>query len=178
MTEISQSHDQTPALEIQDLLIRATRISDAEAIAALNNLPGVRAGTLRLPYQNPDQTRKWLESHGPDSLSIVAEYDGKIIGSAGLHRYPGRRAHAATLGMAVRDDYQGKGVGTALLRELIDAADNWLGLRRLELTVYTDNERAIRLYQRFGFETEGAHRGYALKAGVYADALVMARLRF
>jgi L-phenylalanine/L-methionine N-acetyltransferase len=46
------------------------------------------------------------------------------------------------------------------------------------LTVYTDNERAIRLYQRFGFETEGTHRGYALKAGVYADALVMARLRF
>jgi L-phenylalanine/L-methionine N-acetyltransferase len=79
--------------------------------------------------------------------------------------------------MAVRDDYQGKGVGTALLRELIDAADNWLGLRRIELTVYTDNERAIRLYQRFGFEAEGTHRGYALKAGVYADALVMARLR-
>jgi putative acetyltransferase len=178
MTDISQSDHQTPALEIQDLLIRATRISDAEGIAALNNLPGVRAGTLRLPYQNPDQTRRWLESHGPDSLSIVAEYDGKIIGSAGLHRYPGRRSHAATLGMAVRDDYQGKGVGTALLRELIDAADNWLGLRRLELTVYTDNERAIRLYQRFGFETEGTHRGYALKAGVYADALVMARLRF
>jgi L-phenylalanine/L-methionine N-acetyltransferase len=45
------------------------------------------------------------------------------------------------------------------------------------LTVYTDNERAIRLYQRFGFKIEGTHRGYALKAGVYADALVMAGFR-
>jgi putative acetyltransferase len=177
MTDISRSNDQTAALEIQDLLIRATRISDAEGIAALNNLPGVRAGTLRLPYQNPEQTRRWLESHGPASLSIVAEHDGRIIGSAGLHPYPGRRSHAAALGMAVRDDYQGKGVGTALLRALIDTADNWLGLRRIELTVYTDNDRAIRLYHRFGFETEGTHKGYALKAGVYADALVMARLR-
>jgi putative acetyltransferase len=173
----SQPNDQTPALEIQDLLIRATRISDAEGVAALNNLPGVRTGTLRLPYESLEQTRKWLESHGPGSLSIVAEHDSKIIGSAGLHRYPGRRSHAAALGMAVRDDCQGKGVGTALLRELIDAADNWLGLKRIELTVYTDNERAIRLYQRFGFQIEGTHRGYALKAGVYADALAMARLR-
>ena len=173
----SQPNDQTPALEIQDLLIRATRISDAEGVAALNNLPGVRTGTLRLPYESLEQTRKWLESHGPGSLSIVAEHDSKIIRSAGLHRYPGRRSHAAALGMAVRDDCQGKGVGTALLRELIDAADNWLGLKRIELTVYTDNERAIRLYQRFGFQIEGTHRGYALKAGVYADAPAMARLR-
>lgn len=177
MTDISQCNVPTPFVEIEPLLIRATRISDAEEIAALNNLPGVRAGTLRLPYQNPEETRRWLESHGAASLSIVAEHDGKIIGSAGLNRHPGRRSHAAALGMAVHDDYQGKGVGTVLMRELIDAADNWLGLRRIELTVYTDNERAIRLYQRFGFEIEGTHRGYALKAGVYSDALAMARLR-
>jgi putative acetyltransferase len=175
MNDIPQSNDKTPAL--QDLVIRAARASDAEGIADLNNLPRVRAGTLRLPYQTPEQTRKWLESQAPNSLNIVAEHNGEIIGSAGLHRYPGRRSHAATLGMGVHDDYQGKGIGTALLRELIDAADNWLGLRRIELTVYTDNDRAIRLYQRFGFETEGTHRGYALKAGVYADALAMARLR-
>ncbi|WP_246777034.1 hypothetical protein [Microvirga sp. VF16] len=45
------------------------------------------------------------------------------------------------------------------MRELVDAADDWLGLRRMELTVYTDKGRAIRLYQRFGFETEGTPIG-------------------
>ena len=48
----------------------------------------------------------------------------------------------------------------------------------MELTVYTDNIRAIHLYQKFGFGTEGTHGRYALKAGGYADALTMARVRF
>lgn len=48
---------------------------------------------------------------------------------------------------------------------------------RLELTVFTDNERAIALYRKFGFEAEGTHRAYALRDGRYADVLAMARLR-
>lgn len=40
-------------------------------------------------------------------------------------------------------------LGTALMRELLDAADNWLGFKRLELTVFTDNAPAIRLYEKF-----------------------------
>jgi putative acetyltransferase len=60
--------------------------------------------------------------------------------------------------MGVRDDWQGKGVGSALMRAALDLADNWLGLRRLELNVHADNERAIALYRKFGFEIEGTHR--------------------
>ena len=59
----------------------------------------------------------------------------------------------------------------------MDLADNWLMLRRVELEVYADNGDAIRLYQRFGFETEGRKREAAVKAGAYVDTLVMARLR-
>jgi putative acetyltransferase len=78
--------------------------------------------------------------------------------------------------MAVRDDWQGKGVGSALVRAELDLADNWLGLRRLELHVHADNARAIALYRRFGFEVEGTHRAYSLRDGVYVDSLSMARL--
>jgi L-phenylalanine/L-methionine N-acetyltransferase len=45
-----------------------------------------------------------------------------------------------------------------------------------ELGVYTDNHRAIALYQRFGFQVEGTHRAYALRDGVYIDSHTMARL--
>ncbi|RMC62504.1 GNAT family N-acetyltransferase [Sinorhizobium meliloti] len=160
------------------LTIRATRADDYEALCALTNLPGFRAGTLRLPYQRPEQTKKWLESQGQDSFNVVALIDNTIVGQAGLHPNSGRRAHAATVGIGVHDDHVGKGVGTALMSELLDAADNWLGFKRLELTVFTDNAPAIRLYEKFGFEREGIRRSFAFKAGTYVDALGMGRLSF
>jgi putative acetyltransferase len=57
-----------------------------------------------------------------------------------------------------------------------DLADNWLGLRRLELKVYADNARAIALHRKFGFEVEGTHRAYSIGGGAYVDSLSMARI--
>jgi putative acetyltransferase len=59
---------------------------------------------------------------------------------------------------------------------LCDYADRWAGVLRIELTVYADNDVAIRLYRKFGFEVEGTSRSYALRDGVFVDALAMARL--
>jgi putative acetyltransferase len=89
----------------------------------------------------------------------------------------GRRRHVAAIGMGVADDMNGKGIGTALLEALIEAADKWLDIHRLELTVFADNERAIALYERYGFEREGLLRDYAYRDGRYADVITMARLR-
>jgi putative acetyltransferase len=79
--------------------------------------------------------------------------------------------------MSVRDDWHGKGVGTALMRAIVDLADNWIGYRRLELTVYTDNAAALALYRKFGFDVEGTLRDYSYRDGRYVDAYTMARLR-
>jgi L-phenylalanine/L-methionine N-acetyltransferase len=108
---------------------------------------------------------------------LVATVAGELVGNLGLTRFTRpRRAHVGEIGMGVRDDWQGKGVGSALLEAALDLADNWLGLRRIELHVHADNERAIALYRRFGFEPEGTHRAYAIRNGVYVDSLSMARL--
>ena len=88
-----------------------------------------------------------------------------------------RRAHVGGVGMAVHDDFQGRGCGTALLAAVVDHADRWLTLTRLELTVWADNEPAIRLYQRHGFQREGVGQAYAYRDGQYVDALFMARLK-
>jgi putative acetyltransferase len=159
------------------LVIRPVTPSDAQQVAEFHNMPGYRAGTLRLPYQSVEEVRRFVEQPRGESVSLVAVMDATVVGDIGLIRANGRRAHSATIGMGVHDAYQRRGIGRALLGEIVAIADDWLNLRRLELTVFCDNDAAIGLYQSFGFETEGVHRDYAFRAGAYVDAYAMARLR-
>ena len=166
------------ATNADDSVIRAARPCDCEGIAALANMPGYRWGTLRLPHQTPEATRKWLESiNSANNVSLVVEKNGRIIGNGGFERLQGRRAHVAYLGMGLHDGFHGQGIGSRLLRELITIADEWLNLRRIELTVYVDNAPAIALYKRNGFETEGTHRDFAFRGGSFVDAYAMARIK-
>ncbi len=158
-----------------DIDIRAARPADAEAIAAMHCLPGFRWGTLRPPFVTPEMVRARLEAPF-DGHSLVACVGGQIVGQIGLHRQGGRRAHVGDIGMGVHDGWTGRGIGTRLMDEAVTVADRWLGLRRLELTVYTDNVPALALYRRFGFVVEGTHRAYALRDGVLVDAYTMGRV--
>jgi putative acetyltransferase len=164
-----------------DITIRRSQVSDAAAMAQLMSHPEVLPGLLQLPHGNEEQWEQRLKNNlvpGGTDLPLVAVVGGELVGSAGLHGAgPAlRRRHVMQLGMAVAPQAQGRGVGKALMAALIDYADNWGQVLRIELGVYVDNERAIALYQRFGFQVEGRQRAYALRAGQYVDSLMMARL--
>jgi len=62
------------------------------------------------------------------------------------------------------------------MARLLDWADNWAGVLRVELVVHADNERAQALYRNMGFVEEGRMQAYAMKNGRYVDAIAMARL--
>ena len=162
------------------ILIRRARAADAEDFCQLMAEPEVYGALLQLPMPSVEMWRKRLadSEEGKDGqLHLVAQRDGHVVGSTGLHpALQLRRRHCAALGISVAVQAQGQGVGTALLQALCDYADNWAQLLRLELTVFSDNPRAIALYTRCGFVHEGTHRAYALRHGVYADVHAMARL--
>jgi putative acetyltransferase len=165
----------------QPLVLRRATPADAEAIARVNSDPAVLPQLLQLPYPNIEALRARLaeqDAPGRSDLQLVAERDGEVLGSAGLHPASAalRRRHVAALGIGVIGHAQGQGVGRALMQALVDYADRWGQILRIELTVYTDNLRAIRLYEGFGFRHEGTHRAFALRDGVYADVHAMARL--
>ncbi len=159
-----------------EIVIRAMESGDFTAVAELHNQPRAAAGTLGFPLQSAADIEQRFRLDASNRM-LVAEIDGRVIADAGLHLNRGRRGHSGSIGMGVHDDFQHRGVGTALMSALIDLADNWYNLLRLDLQVYTDNDVAIRLYERFGFVTEGTLRSYAFRAGEFVDAYYMARLR-
>ena len=161
------------------IAIRHIEPSDYEALHKIFSGPKVVWGVLQIPFPSAEMWRKRLAEPPEGLYMLVACVDDEIVGQIGLHTSPNRprRRHVGQIGMAVRDDWQGKGVGTALMQAAIDLADRWLNLSRLELDVYTDNEPAIKLYRKFGFTSEGTAVNYAFRDGQFVDVYLMARLR-
>ena len=166
--------------------IRRAQPGDAAAFCRIMGHPQVQANLMQLPYPGLAQWQARLtDAAAPDKvdLLLVAERPDdhgelQVVANAGLHPAgPAlRRRHAMVLGIAVAPEAQGQGVGHTLMQALCDWSDHWGQVLRLELTVFVDNTRAIALYQRHGFRTEGRHVGYALHDGAYVDVLSMARL--
>lgn len=159
--------------------IRRAESSDAEAMQKIFSGPKAIRGTLQLPYPSIDRWRKRLAEPPEGSFNLLVCVDDEAVGQLGLFTLPQnpRRRHVGQIGMAIRDDWQGKGAGSTLMSAAMDLADNWLNLSRLELEVYTDNEPAIRLYKKFGFVTEGTLYRFAYRDGQFVDVFAMARLR-
>ncbi|MEY2514739.1 MAG: [ribosomal protein S18]-alanine N-acetyltransferase [bacterium] len=121
--------------------------------------------------QRADRLRARLA--GGDVL-LVLEDDRRHVGNGDLHA-----THAAGvvgLGMAIVADARGRGGGRVLIEALIARARE-LGCHKVELEVWPDNERAIALYAKHGFEVEGLRRDhYRRRDGSLRSSLIMALL--
>ena len=159
------------------ITVRRAGPADAAQLQRISEGAPAYGGTLQLPYSSVELWTERLRQSSGDDIVLVAVDGEEVVGSAGLHpEKKRRRAHVAMLGITVAESHTGRGIGSLLMAELVRLADNWMHLLRIELTVYTDNEAAIHLYRKFGFETEGRLRAYALRDGQYVDAFCMARL--
>src|SRR5471032_70274 len=163
-----------------DPIITIQRFSEShiDGVTALYNDPAITRQVLQMPFQSTEVWRKRLAPDNERVVQLVALHQGNVIGNLGLEQFSRiRRSHAGSIAMAVAREWQGKGVGSMLLAAALDVADNWMNLRRVELSVYADNEAAICLYRKFGFVEEGLFRDHAVRDGRLVDTLSMARLR-
>lgn len=83
---------------------------------------------------------------------------------------------SAELGVVIAPRHQGAGSGRMIIRRLLKIAYEELGMHRVELTVFEDNEKAIRAYQGCGFSIDGVLRDAAFKDGQFRNLMVMSRL--
>jgi ribosomal-protein-alanine N-acetyltransferase len=119
-------------------------------------------------------TMFWSELAQRDTRLYLVEDDeqGAVCAYAGLCTYAPHEAYIQTI--AVAPSAQGNGIGDHLLTELLAEAEK-RECRHVDLEVRSDNDTAIRLYQRHGFTKIGLRRGYYQPSG--SDAVVMRRER-
>ena len=165
----------------QELLVRNGVASDARALRETTQRTHAQTDYL-LSY--PDEQRADDEQEARllaetersnNEVELVAVVDGQIVGSAGVMVVGGRRkvAHRARFGISILKEYWGMGIGRVLMDACIDCARRAC-YAQLELEVVADNERALSLYRRTGFEEYGRNpRGYRSAAAGYQELVHM-----
>ncbi|AHM71475.1 GNAT family N-acetyltransferase [Yersinia hibernica] len=163
---------------MKNVQIRHVEPTDYPALQQLFAHPLVYRDTLQLPLPSLDMWAKKIKDIPPGMHNLVACIDENIVGQLTVEaNQRARRRHVATFGIAVDASFYRKGVGSALMAAMIDLCDNWLNIQRIELTVFIDNQAAIALYRKFGFDIEGTSPRYAFRDGKFVDAHHMGRIK-
>ena len=164
-----------------ELLVRNAVASDARALRETMQRTHVETDYL-LSYPDEqsvddEQEARSLEEaeRSGNEVELIAVIDGRIVGSAGVSAVRSRRkvTHRARFGISILKEYWGMGIGRVLMEASIDCARQ-AGYSQLELEVVADNERAVSLYRRAGFEEYGRNpRGYRSAASGYQELVHM-----
>jgi L-phenylalanine/L-methionine N-acetyltransferase len=154
----------------------ARRAEHGAGLLALFNEPQFleRASTLG-PLADENELNQWLDGIvAARKFETVAIMNAKLVAFGGLYVQGGLFDHCGFLTLGVCEHAQGRGVGSTLVAMLLGIAKLRANLRKVQLTVFTDNAPAIRLYRSFGFQFEGLHRFFSRRGDGYVDAYSMA----
>jgi RimJ/RimL family protein N-acetyltransferase len=167
----------------EKVILRAINREDLERLCLFNNDVDVELAGGGDPPMPQSLSRLQAEydveasKGGRDGARFAIEADGKFIGQCALFQFDDI-AHTCALGIAIGDkDYWGKGYGREAVRLLLDYAFRLRNMRRVYLTVNSNNPRAIRAYAACGFMEEGRLREHAWSNGAYIDLVYMGILR-
>lgn len=168
---ITEGRIRLRALDEGDLERTRVWVNDPEVARLVNRVAPVTA---------PEQ-RDWFQRVTGDTHQVIFAIeilaDTKHIGNCGLKGIDAR-SHKAELWMYLGNrDVWGKGYGTEACRALCRYGFERLNLHRIHLYTPAYNERAVALYEKVGFKTEGVLREEVFQEGQYHDAVVMGILR-
>lgn len=106
-------------------------------------------------------------------IMLVAIDDDEVVGIGNIGGNMRERiSHQARLAISIRQSHWGQGIGSKMMQALLDFAKSE-AIEIITLEVYRDNETAIKLYKKFGFEEIGYFKNFSKVNGVYKDAIIM-----
>jgi RimJ/RimL family protein N-acetyltransferase len=164
------------------ILIREGRISDSEELqkCAKSYLKSKQIPLTELEFNELAKNHEeWIKKFidGKNDLLLIAEHNGTIVGNVDL-MINGRQMlkHTGYIGMGIHEDWQGQGIGTAMLKILIDWVDHNPDIEILWLQAFSNNEKGLRLYSNLGFEETCRQKGFIkTESGEYIDNVIMTR---
>ncbi len=175
---MNESQTIDPQHRITPISVRLLTSADAEAyrsvrLQALQEQPPAFGS---LPQDEPNLSEVAAQLSASDERSFFGAFQGEqLIGIIRLSRYsaPNEKHRAYIAGLYVRPPFRRHGCGRALVREALSRAANAAGIRRVNLTVVTQQEAAIRLYQSFGFRIYGTEQETFSSVGEFYDEHLM-----
>lgn len=160
--------------------IRRATVEDAEKILEYCKIIGGESDNLTFGSEGVsftvEQEQGFLESilYSDKQVYLIAVKDGEIVGTGNFAAYgKPRLAHRGEINISVKKSMWGNHIGTQLMEKMIQFAKQTAKVEMISLEVRSDNERAIGLYKKFGFETNGTFKGYMKIDGVYVDCDLM-----
>lgn len=161
-----------------DLIFRSRAAQDDSGLLDLFNEESfLHDASVRAPFASCEEMRLWLDGVvAAQKFEITAVLRGEVVGFGGLYALGEAQNHLGWVILGVREAYQGRGIGSILMHMLLATAQVFVGLQRVQLTVFTDNAAATALYKKFGFEIEGRHRRFVRRGTDFVDAFTMALL--
>ncbi len=168
--------------QLTNLIIRQPNKADAGPLLEYLKIIGGESDNLTFGPEGHPNTREqeeaFIESltRSETHLMVVADFNGEIIGDASLSGSPRERLrHSLELGISVKKAYWRMGVATRLLDAITERARAWPHVIQITLEVKSDNERAIRLYEKSGFIVTGVRAKRMHVNNRYYDTILMVK---
>lgn len=168
--------------EAIEVIIRVAKEEDAKAMIGFTKQVGTETDFLSFGQEGIDidveAEKSYIRSYenSENSIMIVAEVDDQIVAIASLAGRNGDRSkHIAELGISLIREYWGYGIATQMMEMMIEFAEN-SPLEVLILEVISENDRAIALYEKFGFESVGKFAKRSKVGHKYYDTIFMQKL--
>lgn len=109
-----------------------------------------------------------------ETICLVAMVGNDLIGIAGIDRLTRRSKHVGSMGLSIKKEYRGEGIGKVMLQTVLDLGKQ-MGLRFVELSCFANNQAACSLYKSVGFEEVGRIPEKYFYKESYIDAIIMTK---